>query len=104
MEGSGDAAIQLVNLYGHCHKADPPKGEIEKCRRAIRYWTEVALENGSTTAIKYQIDDLLGSRSCADAYRAEFWYARLQKLNPNDDIYMKPLAEEVAIAKKSCSW
>src|SRR3954470_20289296 len=59
VRGSGNAAVRLVYLYGHCHKSEPTPADFKRCGEAIKYWTAVAVEYGSDTGIKYHIDDLL---------------------------------------------
>lgn len=102
INGSPESAIKLVGLYSHCHKSNPSEAVLERCKQSIKFWTQIAVENGSITAIKYYVDDLLGTGRCIDTDRAAYWYRRLQKLGERQDLYMKSLGEEIGLAKRSC--
>lgn len=105
VEGSADSAAQLMEKYTKCHKmAWPTEKERARCLDSLRFWTSIALENGSAQAAALQTASLLGSKKCVDAYRAEFWYNRFREAFREHQVYLKSLAEEIADNQKSCTW
>ena len=103
VNGSGDAAVRLVNLYGHCHKTDPSEARLAECIKSLNYWTRVAVENGSHSGILYHIDDLMATGRCIDASRAEFWLNRLREKRQLSPARLSSLGMEISSAKRSCT-
>lgn len=101
-KGSADAAADLAEMYGHCHKSGLSAKALKACLASERYWIDVAVENGSNVGINYKIHSLIVTGSCVDAYRAEFLYGHLAKTRTDDSMF-KALSEDIKQAKQNCS-
>lgn len=105
VQGSADAATQLMGKYTKCHKmAWQTEEENAKCLESLRYWTDIALQNGSAAGAQLHSMELIGSRRCLDVYRGEFWYNRFKSAYRDHPIAMGATAEEIAESKKKCRW
>jgi hypothetical protein len=105
VKGSVVAADQLMTKYSYCHKMEwPSEREREKCLKSLGYWTDIALQNGSTAAAQHYVTDLLGSHKCVDAYRAEFWYKRFKTAYASHPRFLSSVAEEIEMNKAACTW
>lgn len=109
LAGSVDAADALMVYHSKCHIRDElspdatPK-RFTECADQVRFWTTIALENGSLPAAQRQTNVLLESSRCRDIYRAEFWFKKFRKYFSESKILLKSVQEEIAEKKKSCAW
>jgi hypothetical protein len=101
--GSPEAAAHLADMYAHCHKAGLTGERLQACYASERYWIDVAVENGSNVGLDYKVHNLILSGRCIDALRAEYLYARLLRSGQVDPI-TRALSQDIAQAKKGCSW
>jgi hypothetical protein len=102
VKGSPQAAADLAEMYGHCHKSGLTGSALNACFASSSYWTNIAVENGSYVGIGYRIGDLITTKRCIDAYRAEFWYNKLIAMRP-DRKPVDGLLEDIRAAEQNCS-
>lgn len=81
--GSPSDAESLAHRYLQCASREASRAgstyaaDSSKCGHDMKYWFQIAAENGAVGGMVAKVDDLLNDKSCYGAYRASFWLSRL---------------------------